>query len=302
MPNDINRWNNALGYNMYDMFADDGASIDENTGYLNVELGGKQQMQAVLDMLGVSLFANSDLFLHGFKDGDFINNTKEETNQISSRYFEGGLRFGQTSLSGNILATASLQKENDIYSNKIDDYNSMGSAVVIINIPHHYKDIHMGKALRANELFGDSYEEKTARLEHQRSIALDGMGLDSIPKEFIVGVYFRDYTKPEARGSGRLILNPNYLGFENNLQTSPNGEVSNYDSLRSTILNAPYYDNSIIYDAEPSMDPALTNSEAERVEIAICGMAEMEASLSAPDEEFDDLSKLIDSATVDPDM
>lgn len=291
MPNDMNRWNNAKGYSLYDLFADEGrSSIDENTGYLDIELGGRHHLQLALDMLGVSLFANSDLFLHGFTFSDFVTDTKEQTNQAAASFFENGLKFGKTSMTGNILATASLQKENDIYSNKIDEYYGMGSSVVIINIPHHYKDIHMGKAERGDTY--QSYEEKTARMEHQRAIAIDGIGLDAIPKEFIVGVFFRDYTKPDAMGSGRLILNPNYLGFENNLQSTPNGEVSNYDSLKNTIMNAPLYNNNIVYDMETNGEAEYVNSEDERINMAIIGSLSLEESF---EENTVDVDTTVDS-------
>lgn len=293
MANDMNRWNNAAGFNMHELFNDEGiSSIDNKNGYLNIELSGRHQLQAALDSLGVSMFGNSDLFLHGFRSTDFVTNTKEETNDAAAMYFENGLRFGETSMSGNILATASLQKEDDLYSNKIDNYYGMGASVVIINIPHHYKDIHMGPALRES-FMGDSYEEKTARMEHQHCIALDGMGLDAIPKEFIVGVYYRDYTKPEAPGSGRLILNPNYIGFESNMQETSDGPKSNYEVLKDTILNAPRYDNSIIYEAEPSMDPLLINSEADRIGMAFAGMAELEMK------EMEELKNLLNDISDD---
>ena len=83
MANDMNRWNNAAGFNMHELFNDEGiSSIDNKNGYLNIELSGRHQLQAALDSLGVSMFGNSDLFLHGFRSTDFVTNTKEATDLI----------------------------------------------------------------------------------------------------------------------------------------------------------------------------------------------------------------------------
>ena len=271
MPNNINVWNNAKGTNLYDAFQDEGlSSIDNNHGYLNIELNESHHIQYVLDLLGVSMFSNTDMFLHGFGGVSYNENSYEETNDTAASFFENGLRFGSTSARGNILGTASLQKTDDMYSNKIYNYNGMGNSVVIINIPHHYRDIHMGAALRTSPR-GDSLEEQTASHEHVKSIALDGIGLDAIPKEFIVGIYFRDVNKPEAP-AGRLILNPNYIGFENNLQVTPEGEISNYDALKNTITNAPNYQGNIVFSAPESDIAANANTEEARIDMAFDGM------------------------------
>lgn len=272
MSDNLNRWNNAKGDNLYQTFQDEGlASIDANHGYLNIELKELHHIQFALDSLGVSMFSNADMFLHGFKGTRYGESSYEETNNVASSFFENGLKFGSTSSRGNILGTASLQKTDDMYSNKIYNYHGMGDAVVIINIPHHYKDIHMGKAARFSHT-GRPFEEQVADLEHQESIALDGLGLDAIPKEFIVGIYYRDVNRPDAP-AGRLILNPNYIGFENNLQTTPNGEVSNYEALKDTIINAPNYQNgSIVYNAPEPESAEYANTEADRIDMAFDGM------------------------------
>lgn len=233
-------------------------NYDEKTGYLGIDLNYdlqdtvKHLDEHILRPLGIfpSNFEqgeiySSDFLLHGTNQ---INNGQslEDASQIAKSYFESGLK-GSKAGSENVLGTASLQKNNSSYGEKLINYQGMGSTVVLINIPPYINELEFGKVDRNLTIGGRCIEEATANLDIGNALSIDYLQLGLIPKEFIVGILYR--TKPQQERFSfedtlqtKLILNPNYIANTNHRQTLPDGtQISNYEALKNIVENAPGY-------------------------------------------------------------
>lgn len=229
-------------------------AFDESTGFLSLDFSSdrknknSKQLDVALACLDVNseMNSDSDLLLHGTPKLTAGENLSEGA-QVASSYFDQGLR-GSSAGSGNVFGTASLRDDSQPYGEDIMDYQFYSNTTVIINIPRRFGDLYFGRCERGRAK-GTSRQVvgNTSCLDIGEHMSIDHLAMKKIPKEFIVGLLYCP-TPKEQRFSEedivnrKLILNPNYLAFTNNLQRLPDGrQVSNAEALRQEIEQAPGY-------------------------------------------------------------
>lgn len=218
--------------------------VDEK-GNLNIDLDYSEKgitpydkLKGILHTLGINADnKDSDFLLHGTRIDNIEN------------FFGDGVRIGsRVGSETDILSTASLQSnQTDNYAEKTLNY-AYGSIVYIINIPYSIKSPTNGKAINVgagNRFdFTKDFVEQTSGAQNSLFSRLDKLGLSSIPSEFVVGAYYRDVNNSNEPGSGKLILNPKYIGLENNMHQQ------NFESLSQKITSAPNYQEGLIIGQE----------------------------------------------------
>ena len=143
-----------------------------------------------------------DLLLHGFHEP--TDSTVEE--KIQS-IFENGLKKTNSSLS--ILSTTALCRTEKPIGQQISNYVSRGRFRVIIHIPKQLENIFFGNCIKAHGDAGNQYGNKCL---------LDFLELESIPSEFIVGVYSTDSLMYDENEEVKysFVENKNYFNHKTN--------------------------------------------------------------------------------------
>ena len=165
----------------------------------------EQYIENLLNDYGINS-STDDLLLHGFFEPEDVS-IEEKFQSI----FENGVKKRNSSLS--ILSTASLCNKNEPIGKQVANYVPRGKFRVVIHIPESLEKVFLGNCLEKHGDAGNQYG---------KNCLLDFLELDSIPTEFIVGIYYTEKTTYNEDEEVKYSFeeNPNYFNHKTNKENN----------------------------------------------------------------------------------